>query len=176
MPSLRHYDNLGMARFITFSCYHRFRLLRHPRVIRIFLSELERLRRNGIVILGYVIMPEHVHLVLLPPDGIRLGVEVGRLKSRSAREMLPALDDIYGQRTEKLRAKRDGAERRVFWQRRCYDHNCRTPETAKEKIEYCHKNPVTRGLVSCPADYPWSSFRWYHDLPGVEIEIDGIEM
>ncbi|MBD3297162.1 MAG: hypothetical protein GF341_00770, partial [candidate division Zixibacteria bacterium] len=157
MPRLRHYDNLGLARFVTFSCYHRYKLLRHPRVIRQFLSEMERMRNNGIDILGYVIMPEHVHLVLLPPDGTRLGVEIGRLKSRSAREMSPILDQLYGQRTEKLRVRRDGEERRVFWQRRCYDHNCRTTETAKEKIVYCHKNPVKRGLAGSPGDYPWSS-------------------
>jgi putative transposase len=44
-----------------------------------------------------------------------------------------------------------------FWQKRCYDHNCRTNETVLENIKYCHKNPVTRGLVKDPGDWQWSA-------------------
>ena len=154
MPRLRHYDHLGSARFVTFSCYHRFRLLRHPATIRIFLSGLRKMQEGGTSILGYVIMPEHVHLVVLPPDGLRLGIEIGRLKSLTARAMLPQLIAVYGQRTDKLYVTRNGQRRRVIWQSRCYDHNCRTSETTREKINYCHSNPVTRGLVKSPADWP----------------------
>ena len=64
---------------------------------------------------------------------------------------------------------------RVFWRRRCCDHNCRNPETVREKIHYCRKNSVTRGLVKTPTDGPWSSYRWYMGLDGVKLEIDGVE-
>ena len=174
MPRLRHYDHLGTARFVTFSCYHRFRLLRHPATIRTFLTGLRKMQEGGTRILGYVIMPEHVHLVVFPPDGLRLGIEIGRLKSLTARDMLPQLIALYGQKTDRLYVTRNGQRRRVFWQSRCYDHNCRTPETTREKINYCHNNPVTRGLVKSPGDWPWSSYRWYEDMDGVELEIDGV--
>jgi putative transposase len=150
MPRLRHYDHLGSARFVTFSCYHRYRLLRHPETIRTFLAGLRNMREGGIKILGYVIMPEHVHLVVVPPDGLRLGIEIGRLKSLTARDMLPQLIARYGQKTDRLYVSRNGERRRAFWQSRCYDHNCRTPETTREKINYCHNNPVKRGLVKSP--------------------------
>ena len=176
MPRLRHYDHLGSARFVTFSCYHRFRLLRHPAIIRAFLDGLQGLRDRGTKILGYVVMPEHVHLILLPPDHMRLGIEIGRLKSLTAREMLPLLIQHYGQKTDRLFVTRNGERRRIFWQSRCYDHNCRTPQSTKEKITYCHKNPVKRGLVESPSDCPWSSYRWYMGLAGVELEIDGTEL
>lgn len=176
MTNLRHYDHLGTARFVTFSCYHRFRLLSDASVIRTFLTELGSLRKLGVKILGYVIMPEHVHLVLLPPDAMRVGPEVGQLKSRSARRMLAILEKSAGDKTDRLWTNRNSKLRRVFWQRRCYDHNCRSPEKTREKIEYCHKNPVTRGLVQEPGDWPWSSYRWYAGLDGVELEIDGCDL
>ena len=176
MTRLRHYDHLGTARVVTFSCFHRYRLLREPKVIRAFLAELGTLRERGIGVLGYVIMPDHVHLVLLPPDDGKLGVEIARLESISAREMLPILEGVPGQALDRLVARRGEEVRRVFWQRRCYDHNCRTPETVREKIYYGHKNPVIRGLVKTPTDWPWSSYRWYMGLDGVELEIDGVEL
>jgi putative transposase len=184
MTKLRHFDHQGTVRFVTFSCYQRFQLLTEPKIIRLFLSELKRLRFRRIKILGYVVMPEHVHLVLYPSEPVKLGKEIGRLKSISAKKMLPLLESV--QSTDRLYKKSyptashqwmcsGGAPRRYFWQRRCYDHNCRLPETVQEKIEYCHKNPVTRGLVENPADYPWSSFRWYEGLEGIELEIDGYD-
>jgi len=121
-------------------------------------------------------MPEHVHLVVLPPDDALLGIEIGRLKSLTAREMLPILRSQPGQKIDKLSIVRNGVKRPAFWQARCYDHNCRTPQTVREKIIYCHKNPVTRGLVDAPENWPWSSYRWYSGLDGVELEIDGIEL
>jgi len=113
-------------------------------------------------------MPEHVHLVLHPPDGLRLGQWIGELKSRSARKIFAA-GHPDGRR---LSVGNSDEQRNQFWQARCYDHNCRTPETVKEKIEYCHKNPVTRGLVAAPEDWPWSSFRYYSGDRDVPIDMD----
>ena len=73
----------------------------------------------------------------MPPDGLKLGLVIGELKSRMAKEFFA--DSGHQSR-----------EPRVYWQRRCYDHNCRSPETVREKINYCHTNPVKRGLVSEP--------------------------
>jgi putative transposase len=176
VTDLRHFDNLGSARFVTFSCHNRYRLLRDTEVIRTFLSELKRFRERGINLLGYVVMPEHVHLVVLPHEDIKLGVEIGRLKSLSARRILPILEEHHDLALANLTVTRNNETRRVFWERRCYDHNCRTPETTMEKIAYCHKNPVSRGLVRTPHDWPWSSSRWYDRLEDVELEIDGVEM
>ena len=62
MTQLHHYDNFNTARFVTVSCYHRYRLFSDDVVIQIFLEELARLKESrGVRILGYVVMPEHVH-------------------------------------------------------------------------------------------------------------------
>jgi len=174
MPKLRHYDDLGTVRFVTFSCYRRQRLLTEQTACEAILTELLRLRRDrGINILGYVIMPEHVHLVILPPDDLKLGPAIGVFKTRSAHMILNWARSDQRKRDRIVRRETGAA---AVWQRRCYDHNCRTTEIVIEKVKYCHDNPVKRGLVSRPEDWPWSSCRWYQGLREGVLEIDGIEM
>ena len=59
-----------------------------------------------------------------------------------------------------------------FWQARYYDFNVWTEAKRIEKLRYIHRNPVKRGLVQSPEDWPWSSFRHY--VSGVEgvVEIE----
>jgi len=49
------------------------------------------------------------------------------------------------------------------------------PESTREKIEYCHANPVRKGLVKCPSEWRWSSYKWYEGHTDVPIEMDAIE-
>ena len=173
MPKLRHFDNLGTVRFVTFGCYHRHELLTTPQVVSVFLDALDGIRVvYSIQLLGYVVMPDHVHLVLLPPNSIKLGPVIGELKSKSAsqiiaRELIDFPVDCF--------VFKDGRQRLAFWQPRCYDHNCRTNETAMEKIDYCHNNPVARGLVTEPGAWLWSSYNWYRGVSRVPIEMDKID-
>ena len=118
---------------------------------------------------GYVIMPEHVHLVLHPPDNLKLGPMIGRVKSQSAGRIIT---EGLMKLPRACRLVRDGSERRVFWQPRCYDHNCRTPERGIEKINYCHKNPVVRGFVGEPGQWRWSSYNWYMGETDVPLAMD----
>jgi putative transposase len=165
MPRLKHYDHEGTARFVTFGCFRALRFIDDESAKRIFIEELDRLRvKHSFRILGYVIMPEHVHLVLHPPEGMPLGLVVRELKSCSAKRYFALSGPV-----------RPG-ERRVFWQRRCYGHNCRTPETTVEKIRYCHNNPVRRGLVSELGEWGWSSYGCYHGADDVPLRIDKVEL
>ncbi len=167
MPLLKHFDNLGTARFITFSCYKRHQYLAKEINIRIFLKHLKILKEDhNVKVLGYVIMPDHVHLVLLPPNGMKLGRVIGQLKGRSAKDII-SLDKNVLRRLNGQPA---------VWQRRCYDHNCRTSEIVIEKIKYCHKNPVNWGLVSKSEDWKWSSYNWYQGEGEIVLGIDGIEV
>ena len=60
-----------------------------------------------------------------------------------------------------------------FWQRRYYDFNVWSEEKTAENLHYMHCNPVKRGLVAEPEDWPWSSFR--HHATGQEgtVEMTG---
>lgn len=177
MPRLRHLNHYNTARAINFTCFHRYYILRSENVIRLFLIELERARQvHAIKILGYVIMPNHVHLVLHPPERCQLGRVIGEIKARSAGRMLTILRAEQAPILSRLRTVKNGKARTSFWQARCYDHNCRNSDSIREKINYCHLNPVRAGLVADPAAWRWSSFRWYHGLDDIALEIDGIEL
>jgi putative transposase len=131
----------------------------------IVVDELKSLRvKYGIKIHGYVLMPDHVHLVLHPPDSCELGRLIGQLKSLSARRY------FAGQTATPL------AETRILWQRRSYDHNCRDTESVIKKINYCHNNPVKKGLVAEPGEWRWSSYNWYQGRRDVLLEIDTLEL
>ena len=132
-------------------------------------------KKQKVDILGYVIMPEHVHLVIVPADGAKLGTLIGEMKSLSARAILAKWRERDSTVLLKLTCEDSKGIQYQFWQPRCYDHNCRTHETVQEKIKYCHENPVKRRLVMEPGQWPWSSYRWYHGLDGVQLEIDGYE-
>jgi putative transposase len=164
MPKLRHFDNLGTARFVTFSSYRRKRYLLEPGTPELVIAHLKQVGKKYLIkYWGYVIMPEHVHLVLLPPDGVKLGLVIREFKSKMAREYFSArASGINGLR--------------IFWQKRCYDHNCRSVETVREKIIYCHNNPVNRGLVAEPGEYKWSSYNWYQGKRDVPFAMDEYEL
>jgi putative transposase len=112
-------------------------------------------------------------LGLLPPDDVKLGAVVGAFKARSAHTILDWLRSDL-QRSRHIMIRREGNA--AVWQRRCYDHNCRTPEIVVEKIKYCHDDPMKRGLVDKPEDWPWSGCRWYLGHRESVPEIDGIEL
>ncbi len=130
----------------------------------LLLKQIEQARlKYRFKLLAYVLMPEHVHLVMWPPDGMKMGRVIGEIKSKMAREYFAlTMPSTKG--------------KKVFWQKRCYDHNCRTADTIREKIEYCHKNPVKRGLVAGPGEYVFSSFNWYRGEREVPLLMDEVEI
>jgi putative transposase len=177
MPLLRHFDGLNTARFITFCCYRRHKFLTHEAVIGEFLDTLTAMKeKHRFLLLGYVVMPEHVHLVLHPEDGTQLGRVMGELKSKSATGIIA--NQLVSFPAD-CRVVKNGVERWAIWQPRCYDHNCRTEETVLEKINYCHNNPVRRGLAIDPGAWKWSSYSWYvgdRKVPIVVDTFDGVDV
>jgi putative transposase len=158
MPyGLKRYQESKQSHFVTFSCYNRLPYLGDERLRDLFVACLERTRRKyGFKVYGYVVMPEHVHLLVSEPERELLATVIQALKISLAR-----------------RAKINGRERdSAFWQKRYYDHNVRTHKSFVDKLRYIHRNPVKRGLVDKPEDWKWSSFRHYAtaDVGPVEIE------
>ena len=170
---LKHYDHDGRARFITFCTHKRIPILTNASFRKVIVECLEEVRKSyGLCLLGYVIMPEHIHLVVVPPKELKLGPVIGELKRISAKRIHELLHVNNGDLIERLIVTRNGRQRFALWQRRCFDHNCRSDESVWEKIEYCHNNPVTRGLVSEPDDWQWSSCRWYQGSQDVVLTMD----
>jgi putative transposase len=162
--------------FITCSCYQRLPLLGSERARNCFLTVLEQTRqRYHFVVVGYVVMPEHVHLLISEPEVGSPSTVMQVLKQRTARALLPRGNRgtrpwQSARRTGHPQSgRRQGQDppRRAFWQERFYDFNVWTTKKRVEKLRYMHRNPVTRGLVDSPEQWRWSSYRFYLlDEPG----------
>jgi putative transposase len=139
----------------------------------LFLKILERVRRRyRFAVLGYVVMPEHVHLLVSEPQRETLSTAIQALKLGFVRSMrccgggvvvaAPRSRKIGGTwSTPGTWGTREPFTPERFWQARFYDFNVWTEHKRIEKLRYIHRNPVERGLVSSPEQWPWSSFRWY---------------
>jgi putative transposase len=152
MPSgLRRFHGDGHYHFITFSCYRRLPYLHSDPARIVFEGLLEQVRKkHDFYLFGYVLMPEHVHLLLSEPKLQRLEDTIRVLKGETS--------------------KRLKGDRKQFWQRRYHDFNVFTHDKFVEKLRYMHRNPVERGLVEAPEDWPWSSFN--HWLTGLHSRVE----
>lgn len=138
---LPHYQKAGRAVFVTFckSGHEPFT----PEARQAILECCLRGHSYRFLLHAAVAMPDHVHLLFSPlcdEDGWPYGLPVilKSLKGASARVI------------NKLTGKSG-----PVWQEESFDHVLRSQESLKEKIEYIRQNPVRRGLVSKPRDYPW---------------------
>lgn len=143
--------------FITNSCHQRQPLLGTAQARDCFLSIFEETRqRYRFVVVGYVVMPEHVHVLITEPEVGTPSTVMQVLKQRTAQALLPKRKR-HDPRQRELFKK----ERRAFWQERFYDFNVWSTKKRIEKLRYMHRNPVKRGLVKSPEEWRWSSYRHY---------------
>ena len=155
----RHYGRRDLH-FITFSCYERRPLLASVRARNLFVKILGEVReRYGFKVVGYVLMPEHVHLLLSEPAKGTPSKVIQVLKQRVSRGMRSKGRKVRGQLKLPF-VEKENAEKR-FWQRRFYDFNVWSRGKVKEKLSYMHANPVARKLVKHPESWPWSSWSRY---------------
>jgi putative transposase len=173
-PLKRHYGR-GDLHFITFSCYHRQPFLGTAGARDSFLNMLDEVRcRHAFELIGYVVMPEHVHLLVSEPAEISPSKALQVLKQKVA-QVLMNEDQDAASRTAPLKPK--GAAPKFtghFWQRRFYDFNVWSEKKVREKLDYMHANPVRRKLVLHPDEWPWSSWAHYaKGEPGI-IRIDSL--
>ena len=136
----------GDLHFITCSCYRKLPLLRSGDSRDVFVKILAEIRdRVGFALVGYVVMPEHIHLLISePPEGTPSMV-LQLLKQDVSR----CLDRETGHGGQSLPK---------FWEPRFYDFSV--------------WSPVKRGLVSHPKDCVWSSFSFYANRERGLIQID----
>jgi putative transposase len=154
MPwGLTRFHHSGQSHFVTFCCYHRRQLFTTDGSRRIFESALERVRHSfGLQVYGYVVMPEHVHLLLSEPQKDTLADALKSLKQGVSRRLIGDADH--------------------FWQKRYYDFNIRNYPQLVEKLRYIHRNPVKAGLCERPEEWEWSSFRHYATGCEGRVEIE----
>jgi putative transposase len=137
MPcGLRRFQESGQSHFVTFSCYRRQPYFEATNVFDLFVHCLEDMRRRfELCVYGYVVMPEHVHLLSSEPPHAKLAEAIHYLKLSFAK---------------RLRSGRSGDNGGTFWQKRYYDRNIRNYREFVVKLRYLHRNPVKRGLIVNP--------------------------
>jgi len=142
--------------FITSSCYHRLPFFDAPSARDRFLAILEQTRQKyRFVVVGYVVMPEHIHLLITEPEVGTPSTIMQVLKQRTAHALLPKRK----RRDPRRRLLFGDEPKRAFWQDRFYDFNVWSTKKRVEKLRYMHRNPVKRGLVDSPELWAWSSCR-----------------
>ena len=152
-PRLKRYQHEGHLHFITFSCYRRLPFLDDDPARICFEEILEACReKHRFDVHGYVLMPEHVHLLVSEPE---------------IRSLDSTLRVLKGETSKQLKE-----EQEQFWQRRYHDFNVFTEGKRIEKLRYMHRNPVNRGLVKRPEHWPWSSFRHYATGEPGRVEVE----
>jgi putative transposase len=150
------YDQEQHAQFVTFSCYHRRRML-DCEPLRDTLLELltQKLTEYSGICSGYVVMPDHVHIVVWFETENTLSCFMKSWKQTSSmklKRMLRGVAPMYASHIPFADP---------FWQPKYYPFNLFSEKKAKEKLDYMHKNPVTAGLVEQAIDWRWSSARHY---------------
>lgn len=156
----------GRNHELTFSCYHNQGYPTDDNMRNYFIHALAKAREKyGFKIIAYVVMLDHVHL-LINPDAETYNISL----------ILSSIKSSVAMKATQL-SKKSTNERMVhFWQRGGgYDRNIISKEALKSSIEYIHNNPVRRGLVDSPEKWYWSSAGYYAGLANYALRMD-IEM
>jgi putative transposase len=155
---LYRFQASGQSHCVTFSCHHRLPKLMDNQAREEFLHALESERRRlGARVYGFVVMPEHVHLLLSEPERGTLADLIRGVKLTSAK---------------RRRQQLGKGDETPLWQSRYYDRNLRSYADFVEKLRYIHRNPVKRGLCGSPEEWLWSSFRHYLTGETCVVEIE----
>ena len=164
--TVKHYETIPAVHELTFSYYRRMPLLTND-VWRTMLGEAitAATARHQFDLLAFVLMPEHVHLLVLR-----------RHHSSGASNLLNAIKRPYSYRIKQLLIKgksplrekltiqqRPGVKTFRYWQEGPgYDRNLETRAAMQAAINYIHLNPVRRKLCETAIQWKWSSARYYH--------------
>lgn len=174
----RAWDEPGHAHFLTYSCVHRWPLLSRDRSRQWVVQALESAREHlHLQLWAFVIMPEHVHVVLLPPPDCAMARVLANLKhsvATAAHEWLRQTNQTDW--LARLTVRYPSRTVFRFWEAGGgFDHNLWHDKPLRVVVDYVHQNPVRRGLVDHPLDWPWSSARFWDGRDDVPIRMDPIE-
>jgi putative transposase len=173
MPyNLKRYYGRGHLHFLTFSCYRRLPLLKTSHERNAFVEALGEIReRYNFSLVGYVVMSNHVHLLISETAKGTPSVVLKVLKQRVSRD----LRENWGHASvgqSRVAFTKGNENLPSFWQPRFYDFNVWSEKKVREKLEYMHASPIAKKLVEHPKDWPWSSWSFYvNGEPGL-VAID----
>jgi putative transposase len=161
--TIKHINEPGCFHELTFSCCHNQTYFIHEEDFKLFIEASGDAReRHGFKLLAFVIMPDHVHLLVYPAEGIY-----------PISKILSGIKLSFSMRISKISREKYGKTQGHFWQRGGgYDRNIMSKKAIESSIDYIHENPVKRGLVDMAQDWPWSSAGYYAGRSDYSLRMD----
>lgn len=157
MVKLPRYNEKNQCHFVTSVTRDRNEIFRESETVEILATAITFYQKRGdFKLLGYVIMPDHVHFLIIPQQGTISDI-MRNIKA-------------YTGNAIRLKLKIDSD----VWQDSFYDHLIRDEKDFEARLQYMHKNPLQKGIVDDPDYYPYSSYiNLYTDRkPILQIDID----
>ena len=167
----------NLVHYVTGVTYARIPIFRGDEICSLFIESLSETRaKDPFKLIGYVLMPDHFHLLANPLE-LNISTVVGKLKGRSAARILK----YFRERNEskvlnrlKLPRPLASGQTHAVWLRDFSSIDLWSHRFIRQKLQYIHMNPVRAGLCDHPAKWRWSSYRAYltHESTAVPLEID----
>ena len=166
----------GHIYYITTVIYNRLGILAAPSFILPVLDSLNFYRfKHRVKLLGYVIMPDHLHLLIWPYGASSISDFMRDFKKFTASRIVRQAE--VENRQDLLVAfaqagEETGRSENKVWQDSFWDKIIYTEKFLRQKLNYIHRNPIRAGLVDDLSDFPYSSYRNYVHDDQTLIEID----
>ena len=145
MTNIRRYQSLNQAIFITAVCRQRQPILANDLEKQSLLAIMREVKTEmPFRLAAYVVLNNHFHCLIRPEEHCDFSRIIQSIKLRF---------------THRWKAQHNVNSPVRLWQRRFWDHVIRDAEDLHRHLDYIHFNPVKHGLVTDPADWPWSSFK-----------------
>lgn len=155
--------------FLTCTIVGWLPIFSRPETFKIITDSLTFLQRQGrLSLFGYVILENHLHLVVSSPN---LSTDIGDFKSYTAHQLIHYLEEKNVElflRQFKYYKKRFKKDRDYqVWQEGSHPQQIQNGEMMQQKLEYTHLNPVKRGFVDEAIHWRHSSARNYAGMEGI---------
>jgi putative transposase len=163
--------------YVTLVTYNRVPVFKSEHACEVFVDTLREVReRYPFKLIGYVIMPDHVHAIVNIRSGT-ISDWLRRVRGNSARKILAWLreeEHLISLKKLELTIPQKRNHTHAVWQKDPSVIDLWSPKFLRQKLKYLHLNPVRAGLCEHPADWKWSSYRAYlpHKPGEVPIEVD----
>lgn len=173
---MESFEISGHLFYITSVTYGRLQLFKRPSFVIPLYDSLNFYRyKLGFKLIGYVIMPDHIHLLIWPRNEEVVANFMRDFKTFTAKRIIRQAE-VEGKEEWLLHFKDAGAEtersENKVWQDSYWEVELFSEKFVRQKINYIHRNPIRAGLVSAPEAYPYSSYRNYQLNEEWFVEID----
>ncbi len=177
--------NQAFAYFVTTGLSKSVSLLNQSRCAEVITRNLDFYREKfKFRLLAYVVMPDHLHLIIQPSLEGNISEIMRDFKKHTAKDIIHLLEEE--KRFEILGLFREAAgryhpkenRRYQVWEDRFDDVVLYSDAIFRTKLDYIHNNPARAGLVDNPSDYPYSSARNHNvgDHSIIQVDCEGDEV